>query len=150
MSRNALVRLLVLVLALSLAACAAYQAQHAAPAGSGGHRHAAPSDARITHIQGEVEAVKADLARQGRYACCVEPPCTQCLLKYGECHCREAIRKEGPCCGECTEAWIEGRGAVEGVTAWELLERKKQVLDEVHKKEGGGERPPGEHQHHQH
>jgi hypothetical protein len=143
MSRN--VRFLGLVLALSLAACAAWQAQHAP---SGGHRHAAPSDARITRIQREVEAVKADLARQGRYACCVEPPCTQCLLKYGECRCREAIRKEGPCCGECTEAWIEGRGAVEGVTAWELLERKKKILDEVHEK-GGGERPPGErHQHH--
>ena len=143
MSRNAAVRLLGLVLTLLLAACAAYQAQHAAPAGSGGHDHAPPSDARITRIQGEVEQVKADLARQGRYACCVEPPCTQCLLKYGECHCREAIRKEGPCCGECTEAWIEGRGAVEGVTAWELLERKKQILDEVNRQGGGG----GHHHH---
>ena len=143
MSRNILVRMLGLVLALSLAACAAWQAQHAAPVASGGHDHAPPSDARIARIQGEVEQVKADLARQGRYACCVEPPCTQCLLKYGECHCREAIRKEGPCCGECTEAWIEGRGAVEGVTAWELLERKKKILDEVNEKGGGG----GHHHH---
>ena len=151
MSRNLRVRLLGLVFALFLTACAAYEAQHAAFPKSGGHDHAPPGDVRITRLQGEVEEVKAELARQGRYACCVEPACTQCLLKYGECHCREAIRKEGPCCGECTEAWIEGRGAVEGVTAWELLERKKKILDEVNEKKGGGEHPPGEqHQHHHH
>jgi hypothetical protein len=82
----------------------------------------------------------------------VEPPCTQCLLDYGECHCREAVRHEGPCCGECTEAWIDGRGAVEGVTAWELLERRKDVLERANRGEledgdEGGE-PPPHHDHH--
>lgn len=160
-------RLSGLVLALLLTACAAYEAQHGAQHGenSGGapaaaHDHHAPSqapggeftelpeDVQISRIRGEAEAVKASLAQQGRYACCVEPACTECLLKYGECHCREAVRKEGPCCGECTEAWVEGRGAVEGVNAWELLERKKAVLDEVNRKGSGGGKPPQEHHHH--
>lgn len=156
-------RLSGLFLALLLTACAAYQAQHGggAPAASG-HGHHAPSlapsaeftelpeEVQISRIRGEAEAVKATLAQQGRYLCCVEPPCTECLLRYGECHCREAIRREGPCCGECTEAWVEGRGAVEGITAWELLERKKSVLDEVNRKGSGGEKPPGEHRHPHH
>ncbi|HEX9942721.1 MAG TPA: hypothetical protein VGG03_11935 [Thermoanaerobaculia bacterium] len=159
MSRNPLVRLLGLSLALLLAACAAYQAQHGQTAAGEGHDHAAPSvvrpsgefseltaDGQVARIRGEVEEVKATLAEKGKYACCVHPPCTECLLRYGECHCREAVRKQGPCCGECTEAWIEGRGTVEGVTAWEVLEKKKQVLDEVNRKKGGSE-PEPPHQH---
>lgn len=150
MVSNPLKRLLGLSAALVLAACAAYEAQHSPPpaADSGGSGYVplsasvrpsqefkgmTPTD-QIAVIRGEVEEVKATLAREGRYACCVEPACTECLLKYGECHCREVVRKEGPCCGECTEAWIEGKGAVEGITAWELLERKKQMLDEEHRK----------------
>jgi hypothetical protein len=164
---NPLVRLLGVGLALGLAACAAYQAQHGSPAAAGGSQdHAAPAapavirpagtfselneEGQVARIRGEVEEVKANLAQQGKYSCCVEPPCTECLLKYGECHCREAVRKSGPCCGECTEAWIEGRGTVEGVTAWDILEKKKQVLDEVNRKKGGGaepEKPPPQHQH---
>ena len=140
---NPLVRLLGLSLALGLAACAAYRAQHAPPTAAGAPEHAGPAvihpagtfselnaDGQVARIRGEVEEVKTTLAQQGKYACCVEPPCTECLLRYGECHCRDAVRKSGPCCGECTEAWIEGRGAGEGVKAWDLLERKKKMLEE--------------------
>jgi hypothetical protein len=161
MSRSPFARLLGLSLALFLAACAAYQSQHgsapqagpqaAAPAvvrPSGEFSELAP-DGQIARIRGEVAEVKATLARQGRYACCVEPPCTECLLKYGQCHCRDVIREQGPCCGECTEAWIEGRGAVEGVTAWEVLERKKSMLDEANRK-GSTVAPPPEPPQHQH
>lgn len=166
MPRNPFRRLLGLSLTLLLAACAAYREQHAAPA-AGEPSAAAPAairpaaefseltaDQQIARIRGEVEEVKTDLHQQGRYECCVHPTCTECLLNHGECHCREAVRKEGPCCGECTEAWIEGRGTVEGVTAWELLERRKNVLDEVNKKKGSGgggeqpERQPEPHRHH--
>lgn len=141
MRRDSLMRLTGLVMSLGLAACAAYQAQQASP-GSGGHDHhhapsvqpgreftELPADEQIARVRGQVTEVKSRLAQEGRYACCVEPACSECLLRYGECHCREAVRHSGPCCGECTEAWIEGRGTVEGVTAWELLERKKQSLE---------------------
>ena len=156
MSRNPVARLAALSLALFLAACAAYQAQHqaAVPAAADAHATAPaavrPSgefseltpDGQIARVRGEVEEAKANLARQGRYSCCIKPPCTECLLKYGQCHCRDAVRKQGPCCGECTEGWIEGKGAVEGVTAWELLERKKKLLDETNRQKSGEEKPP--------
>lgn len=153
MSRQSLKKLSGIFLALSLVACAAYQAQQSARregekrGGAKGTSVAPdrvfaelPEGDQVARIRGEVSLVKETLARDGRYACCVEPACTECLLKYGECHCREAVQKEGPCCGECTEAWVEGRGAVEGVTAWELLERKKDVLRQVH--EHGEDKPP--------
>ena len=156
MPRNPLIRLFSLFLALLLTACAAYQAQHspppAAPPGGepgdalpaavhpGGEFTALSDDAQVSRIKGEAEEAKSNLARKGQYACCVRPACTECLLKYGHCHCREAVRKEGPCCGECTEAWIEGRGAVEGVTAWDVLEKKKKILEDANRKGGTPEK----------
>ncbi len=148
--------LAVLLAAGLLAACAAYRFQHqgqgsaAAPAGetqpAAADFRELPDDRQVARVRGEVAEAKANLARQGKYACCVHPSCNQCLLQRGECNCRHAVEQEGgPCCGECTEAWIEGRGAVEGVSALELLERKKR---EVVEKDKDREKPPAEHHHH--
>lgn len=146
MPRKPLVRLFSLLLAVLLTACAAYQAQHTPPRAV----QAGPEDvpatleairppgdftalddgAQVSRIKGEVEQAKENLARKGQYSCCVRPVCSQCLLKYGHCHCREAVKKDGPCCGECTEAWIEGHGAIEGLDALELLRRKESMLNE--------------------
>ena len=155
-------RRLAVLLALVLAACAAYEAQHSGsiPAGP---EHAAPSQApssefaelpvgaQCARVRGEVDAVKSRLTAEGKYECCVRPACGECLLRYGECHCQRSARHSGPCCGECTEAWLEGRGAVEGGTAWELLERKKKALQDKGRAEGPvweedpGGKPPHEH-----
>jgi len=153
MPRKPSIRLLALLMSLFLTACAAYQAQHTPPRAV----QAGPEDvsatleairppgdftalddgAQVSRIKGEVEQAKASLAQKGQYSCCVRPACSQCLLKYGHCHCREAVKKDGPCCGECTEAWIEGRGAVEGVTAWDILEKKRKILEEANGKPKG-------------
>jgi len=151
MPRKPSIRLLALLMSLFLTACAAYQAQHGPPraAQAGpedvsatleairppGDFTALGDEAQVSRIKGEVEQAKENLARKGQYSCCVRPACSQCLLKYGHCRCREAVKKDGPCCGECTEAWIEGRGAVEGVTAWQILEKKRQILEEANKKQ---------------
>ncbi|HET9209208.1 MAG TPA: hypothetical protein VFR03_02355 [Thermoanaerobaculia bacterium] len=150
MPRKPPIQLFALLMSLLLTACAAYQAQHTPPRAV----QAGPEDVsatleaiapsgdftalgdgpQVSRIKGEVEQAKASLARKGQYSCCVRPACSQCLLKYGHCRCREAVKKDGPCCGECTEAWIEGRGAVEGVTAWDILEKKRKILEEANKK----------------
>lgn len=142
MRRSTLCRCLSLLLALVLTACAAYQSQHGggrsggAPAPSPqaaapGHDFTElPEDRQITRVRGEVDEAKKNLAVKGKYACCVRPACNECLLKRGECHCRHVAAKGGPCCGECTEAWVEGRGTIENLKAWDLLERKRQMLDE--------------------
>jgi hypothetical protein len=149
MRRESLVLVIPFLAVLALAACEAYQAQHTgriAPAASAApvtkaappvaaipsHEFTGLSDAQqIAQVRGEVEETKKNLERRGKYSCCVRPSCNQCLLKRGECHCRDVANKKGPCCGECTEAWLEGRGAIEGASAWELLERKKKMLDDA-------------------
>ncbi len=155
MSSKPLARLFGLALALPLVACAAYQAQHQAAAKpSAGSQEAAPvtvsptgefselrTDLQLARVKGELEEIKTALAQQGAYSCCVDPPCTQCALRPGECRCRDAVRKHGAACGECTHGWVEGRGIVEGVDAKELVERSRRAEDEALEKKSG-EAPP--------
>ena len=150
MQRKTVAVILVLLLLAFLSACAAYQAQHSGAAPTGPHEHhkmqepsslftMQSSEEQLAQIHGEVDQTKQRLAEEGKYACCVRPACNQCLLRFGECHCRKAIHEQGVGCGECMEGWVEGRGTVEGVTAAELLERQKRAAGEG---EGGGEKPP--------
>lgn len=152
MHRSPLVRCLALIAALGLTACAAWQAQHARPAETAGTGEAPPpsekpsrefrdlaTDTQLERVRGEVEETRWNLGSEGKYACCIEPPCSECLLRHGECHCRADVRQKGHACGECTEGWVEGRGVVAGVTALEMLERKKEQVQ-----------GKGEHQHHHH
>lgn len=133
-------------LAAVAGACVAYRHQHAAAVARGGGAPGASTavtfpasrptrefraladDAQLARVRGEVEEAKRNLAAKGRYACCVHPWCSECLLRHGECRCLYDLAEKGPCCGECTEAWVEGRGAVDGLEAEELLERKKKAV----------------------
>jgi hypothetical protein len=131
------------LLALSpLAGCAAYRYQHApAPARKMQAAEAVPvrpappefkrlrSDAQTAQVRGEVEETKDNLAAQGHYSCCIKPACNECLIRRGECHCHDLVMKDSPC-GECTQAWIDGRGAVDGVNPIDLLKRKEQAAVE--------------------
>jgi hypothetical protein len=159
MHRSTALRCLALTAALGLAACAAFQAQHARPAETAGAGTLAPSEepgrefkelatsTQLVRVRGEVEETRWNLGSEGKYSCCVEPPCSECLLKHGECNCRAEVRNKRPSCGECTQGWVEGRGVVAGVSALELLERKKQ---QVREKETGGEGQEGGGQGHHH
>lgn len=130
-------------LVLFAVACAAYRQQHAMaprPAAATARAlavtpaaddfKALPDGDRGARLRGEVEVAKASLAERGEYRCCVRPTCNECLLKRGHCHCRDIAAKGGPCCGECTEAWVLGKGVVEGIDAVELLRTKASMLDE--------------------
>lgn len=146
-------------IALSLAGCAAYRTQHRAAEPDAGGHEAVPvavrpsgefselrPDLQIARVKGELDEIKTHLSHQGRYSCCVDPPCTECLFKYGQCLCRDMVRGHRAACGECTQGWIDGKGIVEGVDARELLERSKKLLDEPAGE--GSEAEPPEHHHH--
>jgi hypothetical protein len=162
MSPKSFARLLGLALALPLLGCAAYQAQHQAakPRAVSRAAEAAPvsvnpkgefselqPDLQIARVKGELKEIKDTLAQQGAYSCCVDPPCTECLLRRGHCPCRDAVRKKGAACGECAQGWVQGRGIVEGADAKEVVERSRKAADEAAQK-NTGETPPPEHQHH--
>src|SRR5687767_1011266 len=91
-----------------------------------------------------LEAYVTELASSGKYDCCVKPGCRQCVLTAGECHCRVVIDANGPCCGECTQAWVEGRGDTAGVDREQVLAHLGCVRELYEKKVPEGVVAPGQ------
>jgi hypothetical protein len=168
-------RLLVLPLVLLITTCTAYNAQHgdgdAAPAPAAPRNETAAAkkpapapavqlasnkiDARQAMLVSEIDKYMNELAANGQYDCCVKPACRQCAITAGECHCREVISRDGPCCGECTQSWVEGRGNTEGVDREQVLAHLGCVRELYEKKVPEGMTPPGQkkpsagaHEHH--
>ena len=103
----------------------------------------------------ELDKYQSELKANGKYDCCVTPACKQCAISAGECHCRQVIDANGPCCGECTQAWVEGRGNTAGVDRETVLRHLGCVRELYEKKVPEGIVPPGqakpvgeEHKHH--
>lgn len=63
--------------------------------------------------------IKAEMAKQGKYNCCIEKPCTYCIEKtpgHGEgaaCECMDDILAGRHPCGECIGEILEGKGEKE-------------------------------------
>ncbi len=154
--------------ALLLSSCAAYQAQHggtervsakpqsepARPARSSSAENAllrsleptseGPLASKQVMLLAEIDKYREELRQDGKYNCCVKPACRQCALTAGECHCREVISANGPCCGECTQAWVEGRGDAPGIDREQVLEHLGCVRELYEKKTPEGMTPPGQ------
>jgi hypothetical protein len=152
---------LALTAALTLSSCAAYRAQHtnadlnttrteaeargvvADPkvvAAFESHPLAVKQSLLISEIDRYVDELKAN----GKYDCCVKPACRQCAISAGECHCRQVIDASGPCCGECTQSWVEGRGNTAGVDREQVLAHLGCVRELYEKKTPDGITPPGQ------
>ncbi len=153
-------------LALALSAfflfstCAAYKAQHASTEPRSGftepaaahHDHGAtpaaapaasdPLLVRQAELISEIDRLQNDLKAEGKYDCCVTPACRQCAMTAGECHCRESIGKNGPCCGECTQSWVEGKGNIPGVDREQVLAHLGCVRELYEKKVPEGMEAP--------
>jgi hypothetical protein len=145
-----------------LSSCAAYRAQHAAadatPARSEpAPRQSAPPDPKLVAVFeaqplatkqvmliSEIDRYIDELKANGKYDCCVKPACRQCAITAGECHCRQVIDAAGPCCGECTQAWVEGRGNTDGVDREEVLAHLGCVRELYEKKTPEGMTPPAQ------
>jgi hypothetical protein len=141
--------------------CAAYKAQH-----GGEDLNATRSEAEAREMQftaddlksfdtqpmamkqamliSELDKYQAELKAEGKYDCCVKPACRQCAITAGECHCRQVIDANGPCCGECTQAWVEGRGNTAGVDREQVLAHLGCVRELYEKKTPEGMTPPGQ------
>jgi hypothetical protein len=53
---------------------------------------------------------KGQLAREGRYNCCIEVPCNQCAMDHQSCPCYEDLKNGKPVCNECYGGWQRGEG----------------------------------------
>ena len=150
--------------------CAAYKAQHAsaspkpmreasatsamaapaatpAPSAPKAHQHPAveePLSMKQATLISEIDKFQDELKANGQYECCVTPACRQCAITAGECHCRHVISANGPCCGECTQAWVEGRGNVPGVDRETVLAHLGCVRELYERKTPEGVVPPAQ------
>jgi len=52
----------------------------------------------------------------GKYNCCTEESCDECLKSHGSCSCKKAVTDGKPICNECYEGWKRGEGNVSGKT----------------------------------
>jgi hypothetical protein len=146
---------------LLLSSCAAYKAQHATaepkparvaeassesmPEPKAAPRVVAdPITGRQAMLISELDKFQEELKANGLYDCCVKPACRQCAITAGECHCRRVIDANGPCCGECTQSWVEGRGNTEGVDREQVLAHLGCVRELYEKKTPEGIVPPGQ------
>ena len=71
---------------------------------------------RRSRVLGELSSAIDDAVLEGKYICCIEPPCTMCYLgnwlwEEGSCHCDEMMA-EGEfdkVCPQCIRGIEEGR-----------------------------------------
>jgi hypothetical protein len=154
--------LLAAAAALLFTSCTAWKAQHASgepsssrPAAPVRTEHSMPTleeragvtdplATRQVLLISEIDKYISDLAAEGKYDCCVKPACRQCAITAGECHCRQVISADGPCCGECTQSWVEGRGNTEGVDREQVLAHLGCVRELYEKKTPEGVTPPAQ------
>jgi hypothetical protein len=150
--------------ALLFSSCAAYHAQHAATTTDANTTRteaaarkevalnpavvaafdSQPLSTKQAMLISELDKFQAELKEQGLYDCCVKPACRQCAITAGECHCRHIIDASGPCCGECTQSWVEGRGNTAGVDREKVLEHLGCVRELYEKKTPDGVEPPAQ------
>lgn len=153
-------RVTLLLAFFLLTTCAAYKAQHSGlDANTTRTEEAAatvspdpailaafeaqPLGMKQAILLSEIDKYREQLHADGKYDCCVKPACRQCALTAGECHCRQVITADGPCCGECTQAWVDGRGDTAGIDRERVLEHLGCVRALYEKKTPEGMTPPG-------
>lgn len=74
-------------------------------------------DQRLAHVKEELQDIKAELAQEGKYDCCVHPTCHWCALHEGACDCRPNLEAGKEVCPGCGLGWHNGQGAVQDVRA---------------------------------
>jgi hypothetical protein len=68
---------------------------------------------------------KMEAMTAGKYNCCIEEACDECLKAHGMCECKKAVKNDKPVCNECYEGWQKGQGAVSGKDAKDIKKGHK-------------------------
>jgi hypothetical protein len=81
--------------------------------------------AQVAEVKSEIAAAKQSLAHDGKYECCIKPPCDWCVTKANGCACASMVDADQPVCPECGLGWKQGKGSLEGIAPEEV----KNVLE---------------------
>ena len=74
-------------------------------------------DLSTIDLKAAVEAQMVKATEDGMYDCCLEMPCSMCLIMMGGCPCHEAAVNGGEVCRECKGGWEAGGGHIDGLTS---------------------------------
>jgi hypothetical protein len=72
---------------------------------------------KIRQAKSLLEEAKQELARDGKYKCCIKDPCDRCALDHQSCPCADDVKAGKAVCPDCYAGWQRGDGVVKGVKA---------------------------------
>ena len=72
---------------------------------------------KVRQARAILDGAKAQLAKEGKYDCCMKTPCDECLLGHESCPCAANLKAGKGVCSQCYGGWQRGDGAIEGVDA---------------------------------
>jgi len=87
----------------------------------------------LDNIRADLKAAKRNLAREGKYSCCIAPSCDFCALTAGGCPCGDNLANGKPVCHECKGGWEAGYGAVEDTKAEDVKTLSQDKLKMMYK-----------------
>lgn len=67
------------------------------------------------NLKEEVQAARKKAWEEGKYSCCLNTPCDQCIINMGGCPCGENLLNGNPVCHECKGGWDAGDGKFEDI-----------------------------------
>lgn len=68
-----------------------------------------------TPLKERVQEEKREAWQDGKYSCCINTPCDQCIVNMGACPCGENLLAGKPVCHECVGGWIAGDGKFDNI-----------------------------------
>ncbi len=72
---------------------------------------------------------REQLRAEGKYDCCTDPGCLECVTDRKNCACYLNIKAKDPICGECLTGYKEGKGKLKLVSIPELEKRNVERKD---------------------
>src|SRR5262249_48645938 len=67
--------------------------------------HLIRSNEEAQSLRRQVDAAKKKAFEHGYHACCINPPCSWCLLHLGQCKCAIGVGGGRYACRECHGGW---------------------------------------------
>lgn len=106
-------RILIVLLTVGFTICVFSQSP--VPSSSSNARHVQTTKEKVREAKRLMLDAKKQLAREGKYSCCIQDPCNQCLLDHQSCPCESNVKTGKPVCSECYGGWQRGEGKVKNI-----------------------------------
>jgi len=114
--------LLVVILGLPLTGLSqsSQQTTQTTPSSSAKVKQDQPAREKVREAKKLLLDARKQLAREGKYSCCIQDPCNQCLLDHQSCACERDVKASKAVCPECYGGWQRGEGKIKNIKPSEV------------------------------